>query len=217
MNRPLYFNVLVGPMSSGKTAFAQRFWTPRTATHHIMHERAPNRAAGEEAKEALRSRAAAAWRGLVTEVKAWLEVGTPSCFVADGLFMSRQTRQAVLDLIPVGSDVRTVGWFLDTPVQMLIKRFQTRVNAGEFSCVPKEVLLNQCVCFELPSSSEQFDMWVRVPVSDQGGELPSGADPLEFMAHRVMFTDGNDTPKCDFIDEVKRVGQYRFRDMGVRK
>lgn len=211
--RPLYFNVLVGPMSSGKTDFARRFWTPGTAVHHVMHERAPDSVEGESAREAIRESAAAAWRGLVAAVETWIDGGGPPCFVADGLFMSRQTRQAVLDLVPRDSGIKRVGWFLDTPVQALIKRFRERMESGEFTCVPKEVLLNQCLCFELPSPDEDFDMWVRVPVSDQRGEVPEGEDPLGFMAHRVMFADGDDTPRCDFLDEAAKIKNYRFSDM----
>ena len=217
MTRQRYFNVLVGPMSSGKTGFAGRFWASGDAVHHVMHERAPDRVDGQSAREALRRSAGEAWRGLVSETEAWLESGSPACFVADGLFMSRQARQAALDLIPGDSGVKTVGWFLDTPVSTLIERFRARMDAGEFACVPKEVLLNQCLCFELPSPDERFDMWIRVPVPDQRGELPDGEDPLGFMAHRVMFADGDPTPRCDFLDEAKKAGHYSFKDMGVRE
>ena len=208
-----YFNVLVGPMSSGKTTFARRFWPEMSRVHHILDERPPNAVEGRTPAEALRLQATAAWEGLRLAAWTWLKSDIPTCFVADGLFMSKQSRQAVTELIPKGSDVRTIGWFLDTPVQTIIKRFRARVDAREFKSVPRQVLIKQCLCFELPSPDEPFDMWVRVPVSDQSGSVLAGEDPLDVMSSRVMFTDGNRVPKCDLLDEASSVGEYVFRDM----
>ncbi len=211
-----YFNVLVGPMSSGKTAFARRFWPEASRVHHILDERPPGAVEGLTPAEALREQAAAAWEGLRLAAWTWLESDIPQCFVADGLFMSRQSRQAVADLIPRDCGVRTIAWFLDTPVQTIIKRFRGRVDTGEFKSVPREVLIKQCLCFELPSPDEPFDMWIRVPVQDQSGSVPDGADPLDLMSHRVMFADGNRTPKCDLLDEASNVREYVFRDINRR-
>lgn len=208
-----YFNVLVGPMSSGKTTFARRFWPEPSRIHHALDERPPGAVEGRTPAEALRAQAAAAWEGLRLAARTWLESDIPDCFVADGLFMSRQSRQAVADLIPRSEGVRTIAWFLDTPVQTIIKRFRARVDAGEFKSVPRQVLIKQCLCFELPSPDEPFDMWVRVPVADQAGSVPDGVDPLDMMSHRVMFTDGSRVPKCDLVDEAASVGEYVFRDM----
>ena len=111
-----------------------------------------------------------------------------------------------------------IAWFLDTPMQTLIRRFQARVDAGEFPSVPKEVVLNQCLYFELPSPGEPFDMWIRVPVSDQNDALPTKeVDPLVVMSHRTMFSQGNKIPVCDYLDEASRVGSYRFKDLEVRR
>ncbi len=216
-----YFNVLVGPMSSGKTTFARRFWPEDSSWHHVLDERPPGAVEGVSPAEALRSQATAAWIGLRSAAQAWLGldpdessvIHRPRCFVADGLFMSRQSRQAVADLIPRGAGVRTIAWFLDTPVQTIIKRFRARVDAGEFRSVPREVLIKQCLCFELPSPDEPFDMWVRVPVPDQSCSMPADGDPLDVMSGRVMFTDGSRVPKCDLLDEASSVGEYVFRDM----
>jgi len=216
-----YFNVLVGPMSSGKTTFARRFWPMGSSVHHVLDERPPGAVEGHTPAEMLRSQAATAWEGLRSATQAWLDLDPdehsvlrqPVCFVADGLFMSRQSRQAVADLIPQDLGVRTIGWFLDTPVQTIIKRFRARVDSGEFSGVPRQVLIKQCLCFELPTPDEPFDMWIRVPVQDQSCSVTAGDDPLEMMSRRVMFTDGNRVPKCDFLDEAASVGEYTFRDM----
>ena len=218
----MYFNVLVGPMSSGKTTFARRFWPDASRVHHILNERPPGAVEGRTPAEALRAQATEAWNGLKLAVQNWLEMDRsgvllrPCCFVADGLFMSKQSRQAVAELIPKGSGVRTIAWFLDTPVQTIIKRFRARVDAGEFKSVPRQVLIKQCLCFELPSPDEPFDMWVRVPVSDQSGSVLAGEDPLDVMSSRIMFTDGNRVPKCDLLDEASSVGEYVFRDMETR-
>lgn len=219
-----YFNVLVGPMSSGKTTFARRFWPEASRVHHILDERPPGAVEGRTPTEALRAQATVAWNGLKSATRAWLEldenessvIHRPCCFVADGLFMSRQSRQAVADLIPRDVGVRTIAWFLDTPVQTIIKRFRARVDAGEFKSVPRQVLIKQCLCFELPSPDEPFDMWVRVPVPDQSGSVSAGDDPLDVMRSRIMFTDGNPIPKCDLLDEASSVGEYVFRDMEAR-
>jgi shikimate kinase len=211
-----YFNVLVGPMSSGKTTFARRFWPVASMRHHIMDESPPASLPGAAPAEALRRRAAESWRGLESAVADWLDGGAEECFVADGLFMSRQSREAVLGLVPRGAVSARVAWFLDTPPQTLIGRFRRRVDAGEFPFVPREVLLKQLLCFEMPSPEEPFDMWIRVPVPDQEGHLPDGADALSVMAHRAMFLGGDPVPRCDFLDEAARVGRYVFRDMGVR-
>jgi len=212
-----YFNVLVGPMSSGKTTFAQRFWPVERVRHHVMDESPPVSPSGISPAEAIRRRAAESWRGLKFAVAGWLDGGAEECFVADGLFMSRQSREAVLDLVPRGAVSARVGWFLDTPPQALIGRFRRRVAAGEFPFVPREVLLKQLVCFETPSPEEPFDAWIRVPVQDQEGRLPDGADALAVMAHRVMFLGGDPAPRCDFLDEAARVGRYAFRDIGGRR
>ena len=212
----IYFNVLVGTMSSGKTTFARRFWPQGAAAHHIMDERCPGAVEGTSPRDAVRRRAAEAWGGLRGAVSAWLASGNPPCFVADGLFMSRQARQAVLDLAPASEDVVRIGWFLDTPMQTVIKRFRGRVDAGEFRSVPKEVLMKQCLCFEMPSPEEQFDMWVRVPLEDQDPPRQCGGDPLRLMADRLMFADGSGMPRCDFLDEAAKVMSYRFRDMEAR-
>lgn len=211
-----YFNVLVGPMSSGKTEFAKRFWPEASRVHHVLDERPPGAVEGRTPAEALRKQATAAWEGLRLAAWTWAKSDVPPCFVADGLFMSRQSRQAVAGLMPQDPDIRTIAWFLDTPVQTIIKRFRARVDAGEFRSVPREVLIKQCLCFELPSPDEPFDMWVRVPVPDQSGSVPDGADPLDMMSHRVMFADGSRTPKCDLLDEASSVGEYIFRDMEAR-
>jgi predicted kinase len=194
-----YFNVLVGPMSSGKTTFARRFWPAGRMLHHIMDE-SPPAASGRSPAEAVRRRAAESWRGLESAVAGWLDGGAEECFVADGLFMSCQSREAVLDLVPRGDVSARVGWFLDTPPQALIGRFRRRVDAGEFPFVPKEVLLKQLLCFETPSPEEPFDMWIRVPVQDQEGRLKDGEDALAAMAHRAMFLGGDPAPRCDFLD-----------------
>ena len=60
----------------------------------------------------------------------WLDCGAEECFVTDGLFMSRQSREAVLNLVPSGAVSARVGWFLDTPPQALIGRFRRRADAG---------------------------------------------------------------------------------------
>lgn len=210
-----YFNVLVGPMSSGKTTFAGRFWPAESATVHTMNESPPGAVEGLTPAEAVRLSAASAWESLRLAAMAWSALDIPPCFVADGLFMSRQSRQAVLDLVPRGPDIRTIGWFLDTPVQTLIGRFRGRVASGEFRSVPKEVLAKQLMCFELPSPDEPFDMWIRVPVQDQEG-VSTAADPLEAMSHRVMFTGGDRVPWCDFLTEANKVQRYRFKDLGGR-
>jgi len=219
-----YFNILVGPMSSGKTTFARRFWPAGSSVHHVMDERPPGAVEGRTSSEVLRSQATVAWESLKSATQTWSDLDPdetsviphPFCFVADGPFMSRQSRQAVADLIPRDSGVRTIAWFLDTPVQTILKRFRARVDAGEFRSVPRQVLIKQCLCFELPSPDEPFDMWIRVPVPDQSCFIAEGTDPLDMMLHRVMFTDGSRVPKCDLVDEATNVGEYVFRDMEAR-
>lgn len=214
----IYFNVLVGPMSSGKTMFARRFWPEKARSYCNMDEIRTAALGGRTGDRDFKDAARRSWQGLETSAWEWASARSPRCFVADGLFLQRDARAAVAGIVDGVEDVVRIAWFLDTPMHTLTRRFQARVDAGEFPSVPKEVLLNQCLYFELPSPDEPFDMWIRVPVSDQNSVLSTdGADPLVVMSHRTMFSQGDRIPVCDFLDEASRVGSYRFRDLGVRR
>lgn len=216
-----YFNILVGPMSSGKTTFANRFWPEETREYYNLDDahRCPAPVDGETMRESFAQSSKQAWSGLEDAVYRWFS-GDKPCFVLDGLLMQRDARAMALDSVIDQDDIVKVAWFLDTPISVILKRFRERVDSGEFEFgVPKEAQVNQCLYFELPSDAEPFDAWIRVPISEQEGQLPPGADPLEVMAERLMFVGDNAgrPPKCDFLDEAASKGSYHFRDMNRGK
>ena len=91
----IYFNVLVGPMSSGKTTFAGRFWPEKDRSYCNMDEIRTAALSGKTDECDFKDAARRSWQDLETSAKEWASARSPRCFVADGLFLQRDARAAV--------------------------------------------------------------------------------------------------------------------------